>query len=83
MEFFTKTAMDAALLAGKHLLSEYKRHHIEVYGSDTLSISNRGLTKEITSIRDHEADKIIIDLITDRHPGHNLLTEETGEINNG
>ncbi len=83
MEFFTKTAMDAALLAGKHLLSEYKRHHIEVYGSDTLSISNRGLTKEITSIRDHEADKIIIDLITDRHPGHNLLTEETGEIDNG
>lgn len=83
MEFFTKTAMDAALLAGKHLLNEYKRHHIEVYGSDTLSVSNRGLTKEITSIRDHEADKIIIDLIKDRHPGHNLLTEETGTIDNG
>jgi len=83
VEFFTKTAMDAALLAGKHLLNEYKRHHIEVYGSDTLSVSNRGLTKEVTSIRDHEADKIIIDLITDRHPGHNLLTEETGIIDNG
>lgn len=82
MEFFSKTAVDAALLAGKHLLSKYKRHHIEIYGSDTLSVSNRGLTKEVTSSLDHEADKIIIDLIRDRHPGHNLLTEETGWINN-
>ncbi|MGH1420522.1 MAG: inositol monophosphatase family protein [Hyphomonas sp.] len=80
MEFFTKTALDAALLAGNHLLSEYKRHHVEVYGSNTLSVSNRGLTKEITSIRDHEADKLIIDLISERHPDHNILTEETGEM---
>lgn len=75
--------MDAAVLAGKHLLSEYKRHHIEVYGVDTLSVGNRGLTKEITSIRDHEADQIIKDLISDRHPEHNLLTEETGLVDNG
>lgn len=83
MEFFTKTALDAALLAGNHLLGEYKRHHVEVYGSNTLSVSNRGLTKEITSIRDHEADKLIIDLISARHPDHNLLTEETGAVDNG
>ena len=82
MEFFTRTAMDAALLAGNHLLRNYKRHHIEMYGSDTLSIANRGLTKEITSIADHEADKIILDLIKDRHPDHNILTEETGEVDN-
>lgn len=83
MEFFTKTALDAALLAGDHLLGEYKRHHVEVYGNSTLSVSNRGLTKEITSIRDHEADKLIIDLISARHPDHNLLTEETGALDNG
>lgn len=83
MEYFTKTAVDAAILAGKHLLNNYKRHHIEVYGSDTLSVSNRGLTKEITSSLDNEADEIIIDLITSRHPGHNMLTEETGQIDNG
>lgn len=83
MDFFSKTAVDAAILAGKHLLSTYKRHHIEMYGTDTLSVSNRGLTKEITSVRDNEADEIIIDLITSRHPGHNLLTEETGEIDHG
>lgn len=70
------------MLAGNHLLGNYKRHHIEMYGTDTLSISNRGLTKEITSILDHEADKIIIDLISSRHPKHNLLTEETGAIDN-
>ena len=83
MEFFTKTAVDAAILAGKHLLSKYKRHHIEMYGADTLSVANRGLTKEITSSLDDEADKIIIDLISERHPGHNMLTEETGQIDRG
>ncbi|GJL56966.1 MAG: inositol monophosphatase [Nitrospirales bacterium] len=82
MEFFTKTAVDAAILAGKHLLSKYKRQHLEMYGTDTLSVSNRGLTKEITSSLDNEADKIIINLITERHPEHNMLTEETGRIDN-
>lgn len=83
MEFFTKTAVDAAVLAGKHLLSKYKRHHIEMYGADTLSVSNRGLTKEITSSLDNEADQIIKEVISERHPGHNLLTEETGQIDKG
>ncbi len=83
MDFFAKTALDAALLAGDHLRGAYKRHDVNVYGSDTHSVSNRGLTKEITSVRDHEADKLIIDLITRRHPDHNLLTEETGAVDNG
>jgi len=83
VEFFTKTAVDAAVLAGKHLLSKYKRHHIEMYGADTLSVSNRGLTKEITSSLDNETDQIIKEVIFERHPGHNLLTEETGQIDNG
>lgn len=83
MEFFTKTALDAALLAGDHLLRKYKRHHVELSGAETLSVANRGLTKEITSVLDHEADEIIIDLIRERHPEHNLLTEETGVIDNG
>jgi len=83
VEFFTKTAVDAAVQAGEHLLSNYKRHHIEMYGSKTHSVSNRGLTKEITSSLDHEADQIIIELISDRHPAHNILTEETGMIDNG
>jgi myo-inositol-1(or 4)-monophosphatase len=83
MEFFTKTAIEACTLAGQHLLSHYKRHHVEIYGVDTLSVSTRGLTKEVTSVRDHEADEIIIDLIKERHPDHNLLTEETGRIDNG
>lgn len=82
MEFFTQTAVDAAVLAGQHLLANYKRHQIEIYGNQTHSVSTRGLTKEVTSARDHEADEIIINLIKERHPDHNLLTEETGEIDN-
>ncbi len=83
MKFFTKTAIDAAILAGEHLLSNYKRHHIEIYGSDILSVSTRGLTKEVTSSLDHEADQLIIELIKKQNPEHNLLTEETGLIDNG
>lgn len=82
MEFFTKTAVDAAVLAGEHLLSKYKKHHVEVYGANTLSVSNRGLTKEITSTLDNEADKLIIDLIKQRHPDHNILTEESDSVDN-
>ena len=83
VEFFTKSAVDAATRAGHHLLSNYKSHNLEVYGTETLSVANRGLTKEITSSLDNEADEIIIDLLTKRHPDHNLLTEETGHIDNG
>lgn len=83
MDFFSSTAIDAANLAGTHLLQNYKRRQVEVYGKKTLSVGNRGLTKEITSIRDHEADKIIIDEISRKHPDHNILTEETGLIDNG
>ena len=53
-----------------------------MYGSNTLSVSNRGLTKEITSSLDNEADQIIIETISERYPGHNILTEETGMIDN-
>lgn len=82
MHYFTATAIDAALLAGKHLFCKYKSHEIEIGENNTHSVSNRGLTKEITSIVDHQADRLIIDLISSRHPSHSLLTEETGYIDN-
>lgn len=82
MDYFATTAIDAALLAGKHLLAKYKSHQVEIGGNSTHSVSNRGLTKEITSILDHQADKIIRDLVSARHPTHSLLTEETGYIDN-
>ena len=53
-----------------------------MYGADVLSVGNRTLSKEVTSSSDHEADEIIIDLIRSRCPDHNLLTEETGHIDN-
>jgi myo-inositol-1(or 4)-monophosphatase len=83
MDYFAKTAIDAALLAGKHLLGKYKSHQVEIGGTTTHSVSNRGLTKEITSVLDHQADQIIRDIISTRHPTHSMLTEETGFIDNG
>ncbi len=83
MEFMVKTAVEAATSAGEYLLKNFKRHQVEIGGNDTLSVGNRGLSKEITSANDNVADRIIIDLISDRYPDHNLLTEETGLIDNG
>lgn len=83
MRYFADIAVQAATLAGQHLVGNFRNHQASVYGSDILSVSNRSLSKEVTSSNDHEADKIIIDLISERCPDHNLLTEETGLIDRG
>ncbi len=83
MQYFADTAVEAATLAGKHLLSNFRNHHASVYGADVLSVGNRSLSKEVTSSNDHEADEIIIDLIKLHCPDHNILTEETGLVDNG
>lgn len=82
VHYFADIAVEAATLAGKHLLGNFRQHHASIYGDDVHSVSNRTLSKEVTSSNDHEADKIIIDLIRDRCPDHDLLTEETGHIDN-
>lgn len=83
MHYFADTAVEAATLAGNALVAKFRKHHASVYGDEILSVSNRSLSKEVTSSSDHEADKIIIDLLAKRCPQHNLLTEETGLIDNG
>ncbi len=83
MYHFSDIAVEAGTLAGKQLLANFRRHQAEVGGDEIQSVGSRTLSKEITSSNDHEADKIIIDLITDRCPDHNLMTEETGHIDNG
>lgn len=82
MHYFADIAVEAATLAGKALGGNFRSHQASVYGDEILSVSNRSLSKEVTSSNDHEADKIIIDLIRDRCPDHNLLTEETGLVDN-
>ena len=83
MHYFADVAVEAATIAGDHLLGNFRRHHAQVFGDTITSVANRSLSKEVTSSNDHEADRLIIDLITDRCPDHNLLTEETGKIDNG
>ena len=80
MHYFADVAVEAATLAGQHLVGNFRSHQASVYGNNILSVSSRSLSKEVTSSNDHEADKIIIDLITSRCPDHNLLTEETGYL---
>lgn len=82
MDFHTDIAVEAATLAGKHLLANFRAHQVSIYGDQILSISNRSLSKEITSSNDHEADEIIIDLISKKCPKHNILTEESSFVDN-
>lgn len=83
MHYFADTAVAAATMAGHQLLANFRNHQASVYGDEIQSVSNRSLSKEVTSSADHDADRIIIDLITDHCPDHNLLTEETGHVDNG
>jgi len=83
VHYFADTAVEAATLAGKTLVGNFRNHHASVYGDEILSVGNRSLSKEVTSQNDHDADKIIIDMLRDRCPDHNLLTEETGLVDNG
>jgi len=83
MKYFSDVAILAATLAGNRLLQNFRSHKAMVLGKEVLSVGNRSLSKEVTSSNDYEADRIIIDLISQRCPDHNLLTEETGLINRG
>ena len=83
MHYFADVAVEAATLAGKHLVENFRDHQASVFGQDIQSVGNRSLSKEVTSTRDHEADEIIIGHLKERCPDHNLLTEETGLVDNG
>lgn len=83
MQYFGDTAVTAATLAGQALVRNFRRHQASVYGAEILSVGSRTLSKEVTSSNDHEADRIIIEVLSERCPSHNLLTEETGLIDNG
>lgn len=83
MHYYADVAVEAATLAGKHLVENFRAHQASVFGVEVSSVGNRSLSKEVTSQNDHEADAIIINHLTDRCPDHNLLTEETGLVDNG
>ena len=83
MQYFADVAVIAATSAGQALLGNFRRHHASVYGAEILSVGSRTLSKEVTSNNDHEADKVIIEILREHCPDHNILTEETGLVDNG
>ena len=83
MKYFSDVAILAATLAGNRLLQNFRRHHATILGQRVRSVENRSLSKDVTSSNDYEADQIVIDVISERCPSHNLLTEETGFVDRG
>jgi len=83
VRYFADVAVEAATRAGQHLVKNFRNHQASVYGANIASVSNRSLSKAVTSNNDHEADEIVIELLREQCPEHNILTEETGLIDNG
>jgi myo-inositol-1(or 4)-monophosphatase len=60
--------------AAKYLLDNFKK--------DPKLMLMRGVSKEIVTKHDRENDKFIIKEISENYPDHNILTEESGFIDN-
>lgn len=80
MQCFSDTAFVAATVAGQALACNFRKREVSVLGAEILSVGSRTLSKEITSTNDHEADRLIIEVLSERCPSHDLLTEEAGNI---
>ncbi|MFW6449835.1 MAG: inositol monophosphatase family protein [Nanoarchaeota archaeon] len=68
-------AIKTAQKAGAYLFENFKK--------DKILFNERAMSKEIVTKYDKESDRIIINEISKAFPGHNLLTEESGSIDNG
>lgn len=67
-------AINTAKKAGDYLLKHFKK--------DETLFNERAMSKEIVTEYDKESDKLIISELQNAFPEHNLLTEETGKIDN-
>ena len=67
-----KTTLLKALNAGADQLQHYFNGEFKV--------SNKEGINNLVTEADHASEKAIIDIIRQEHPGHFILSEETGEI---
>lgn len=70
---FLKVAKEAALEAGKVILSFYGQDHKLMIKTDHTDFATQA---------DLEAEKIIVEAITKNFPSHNIISEETVRIDN-
>lgn len=69
---YLQIAKSAALSAGKYLLDNFGKKHLEKFKSN----NDVGLAEDI------ESEKIILNILIDKYPEHNIYSEELGEIKN-
>lgn len=82
VHYFADTAVKAATLAAQVLLKHFCKHHGAENSIDVLQQEARDLCAQFTSSDDHEANRIIIDVLHKSCPSHNILTKDTGLIDN-
>lgn len=71
------------MASGAQLLDAFRGQQAEINGVVAEATAAREYSKEITSDHDHQSDQTIISVLSKRFPNHNLLTEETGSVDNG
>lgn len=74
MTFMKETVVDALRISGKILLE---------YFSKPLSQTRKESQSSIVTEADFASDKAIRELIGERYPDHNIISEETGFMNKG
>ncbi len=56
---------------------------MEHFRKDPELMMKRGTAKEVVTEYDKESDRMIVEAIREKYPDHDLLTEESGRIDNG
>ncbi len=69
---YLEIAKQAALLAGKYLAENFGKEHVANFKTE----NDIGLAEDI------ESESIILNVIKEKYPEHNIYSEEYGEINN-
>lgn len=82
MHYFADTAVKAATLAGQVLLEHFCKHQTAENSIDVLQPEAGDLRAQFTSSVDHKANRVIIDVLHKTCPSHNILTKDTGLIDN-
>lgn len=75
MEDFTNFAVETAKKAGRFLLANFRK--------DESIAGRRGLSKEVTTKYDKESDRMIVEAIGKKFPGHDIMAEESSHARKG
>lgn len=77
MHYFADTAVKVATLAGQDLHRIFRMHRGSSDGTDARCLEGKDLSREKVPLDIHEVERVIIDVLRENCPTHNIQTETT------